>query len=75
MVKKREAVQVSPEFKKFLDRLQIKIINNEQKIVSQRDITERIVKMGLLNDIETKILNTKVNIRMDRRILWIKEVD
>lgn len=71
MVKSRVPMQVSPEFEQRLKKLQGEIMKKDGKVVSLRDLTEKITKTIDFNEMEKNILNNvsqlDIKITMDRR--------
>lgn len=61
MVKQRDPLQVSPEFKRKLNMLKGKLLANgmKEKDVSLRILTEKISDDIIFSDIEKKILGGK----------------
>lgn len=75
-MKPRVPLQVSPIFQQTLKNIQKKFKENGFD-KSLRDITEDIVNLGTLKELEKNISNIKVDIKikMDRRKRWIKKED
>lgn len=76
MAKVRDPLQVSPQFKKRLSDLQIRLMKKIGTKVSYTDITEQMSRSvnleNLFDEIENKLLNKgEINIRIkfDRRII------
>ena len=70
----RNPMQVSPEFKKRLDQLQVKIMKSLGKKKSFREITTDIISNPIFNEIERNMINggnikVDLKIKLDRRFL------
>ena len=66
----RVPMQVSPAFENRIKNLQKQIMMKEGKMVSMRDITEKIAKATNFDDLERSILNVAnidLTINFDRR--------
>jgi len=73
MVKKRNSLQVDPDFRIKLTELKRKIEIAEQKDISIRELTKRIANTGTMDAIEQSMLKgngTQVNfkIKLDKRL-------
>jgi len=70
VVTKRVPLQVSPEFRIKMQKLKGKVLASGKNDISIRELTERIAKDGIFEDIERKILNSSevdLKINFDRR--------
>lgn len=68
--KSREPMQVSPEFKERIKKLQSEIMRKQGKNISLRDLTKEIAQTPNFDDLEKAILNIGVvdlKINLDRR--------
>ena len=68
--KSRVPMQVSPEFEVRIKKLQSLIMKKEGKIVSLRDLTEKVSKDPNFDDLEKSILkvaNFDLKVNFDRR--------
>jgi len=65
MTKKRVTMQVAPEFDQVIKEIQKELMQSEGRLVSTREITQRIKK----EDIKQKILKKKMDeiVNFDRR--------
>lgn len=64
----RVPMQVSPEFHKKLKEIRRKAISGGDEI-TLRQITEELVKSGILNDFEKKLLKKEImSIKFDMRL-------
>ena len=67
MVKSRQPVQVSPNFKKRLDEMKKKYMMTNGRDISLRDITEEIIKSPSFTDIEKDIIKSS-DVKLDIRL-------
>jgi hypothetical protein len=68
--KKRVPMQVSPAFETRIKQLQSDIMKKEGKVISLRDLTEKVVKNPSFDDLEKAILNIDIigiKLNLDRR--------
>lgn len=67
MGKSRVPMQVAPEFEKKIKEIQKEIMKRDGKVLSLRDITEKIARGELLDKVEKKIANKDIRLNFDRR--------
>ena len=64
---RRDPMQVDPEFRERMKALKRKIESVEGKDISIRELTKRIAKSGGIEELETKLINIKLKIKIDKR--------